>query len=63
MIFNLVLYGSLLCLSLYLQEVRHEPVLATGLLLPSSVFTGLGSLASGRPAPSRVRPRRGAAPR
>jgi len=49
MIFNLVLYGSLLCLSLYLQEVRHEPVLATGLLLlPSSVFTGLGSLASGR---------------
>jgi MFS transporter, DHA2 family, methylenomycin A resistance protein len=49
MIFNLVLYGSLLCLSLYLQEGRHEPVLATGLLLlPSSVFTGLGSLASGR---------------
>ena len=49
MIFNLVLYGSLLCLSLYLQEERHEPVLATGLLLlPSSVFTGLGSLASGR---------------
>ena len=40
MIFNLVLYGSLLCLSLYLQEERHEPVLATGLLLllPSSVF-------------------------
>ena len=30
MIFNLVLYGSLLCLSLYLQEVRHESVLATG---------------------------------
>jgi MFS transporter, DHA2 family, methylenomycin A resistance protein len=49
MIFNLVLYGSLLCLSLYLQEGRHEPVLAAGLLLlPSSVFVGLGSLASGR---------------
>jgi DHA2 family methylenomycin A resistance protein-like MFS transporter len=49
LIFNLVLYGTLLCLSLYLQQARHEPVLATGLLLlPSSVFTGLGSLASGR---------------
>jgi MFS transporter, DHA2 family, methylenomycin A resistance protein len=49
MIFNLVLYGSLLCLSLYLQGSRHEPVLATGLLLvPSSVVVGLGSLASGR---------------
>ena len=49
MIFNLVLYGSLLCLSLYLQGARHESVLATGLLLlPSSVFVGLGSLASGR---------------
>ena len=49
MIFNLVLYGSLLCLSLYLQAARHESVLATGLLLlPSSVVVGLGSLASGR---------------
>jgi DHA2 family methylenomycin A resistance protein-like MFS transporter len=48
MIFNLVLYGTLLCLSFYLQQARHEPVLATGLLLlPSSVFTGAGSLASG----------------
>ena len=48
MIFNLGLYGSLLCLSLYLQGSRHEPVLATGLLLvPSSVVVGLGSLASG----------------
>jgi len=48
-VFNLVLYGSLLCLSLYLQEARHVPVLATGLLLlPSSVVVGLGSLASGR---------------
>ena len=49
MIFNLVLYGTLLCLSLYLQQARHESVLATGLLLlPSSVFVGVGSLASGR---------------
>ena len=49
LIFNLVLYGSLLCLSLYLQTTRHESVLATGLLLlPMSVTVGLGSLASGR---------------
>jgi DHA2 family methylenomycin A resistance protein-like MFS transporter len=49
MLFNLVLYGTLLCLSLYLQQGRHESVLATGLLLlPSSVFVGVGSLASGR---------------
>ena len=40
MIFNLVLYGTLLCLSFYLQQTRHEPVLATGLLLPSSVPAG-----------------------
>ena len=49
MIFNLVLYGSLLCLSLFLQRSRHEPVLATGLLLvPMSLVVGAGSLASGR---------------
>jgi DHA2 family methylenomycin A resistance protein-like MFS transporter len=49
LIFNLVLYGSLLCLSLYLQTTRHESVLATGLLLlPMSATVGLGSLASGR---------------
>jgi len=48
-IFNLVLYGSLLCLSLYLQQARHESVLATGLLLvPMSLVVGAGSLASGR---------------
>ncbi len=48
LLFNLVLYGTLLCLSLYLQQARHESVLATGLLLlPSSVITGAGSLASG----------------
>src|SRR5579872_492238 len=49
LIFNLVLYGSLLCLSLYLQQARHEWVLATGLLLvPMSLVVGAGSLASGR---------------
>ena len=41
MIFNLVLYGTLLCLSFYLQQTRDEPVLATGLLLPSSVSSGV----------------------
>src|SRR5205085_589645 len=41
--------GALLCLSLYLQQSRHESVLATGLLLlPMSVVVGVGSLASGR---------------
>jgi hypothetical protein len=51
LIFNLVLYGSLLCLSLYLQQARHESVLATGLLLlPMSVITGLGSLLGRGPA-------------
>jgi DHA2 family methylenomycin A resistance protein-like MFS transporter len=45
-IFNLVLYGSLLCLSLYLQQARHQSVLAAGLLLlPMSVLVGVGSLA------------------
>ena len=48
-IFNLVLYGSLLCLSLFLQQARHQSVLATGLLLlPMSLVVGIGSLASGR---------------
>jgi DHA2 family methylenomycin A resistance protein-like MFS transporter len=37
-IFNLVLYGSLLCLSLFLQQSRHQ----------SSLVVGVGSLASGR---------------
>jgi MFS transporter, DHA2 family, methylenomycin A resistance protein len=49
LVFNLVLYGSLLCLSLFLQQERHETVLVTGLLLlPMSVVVGAGSLASGR---------------
>jgi DHA2 family methylenomycin A resistance protein-like MFS transporter len=48
-LFNGCLYGALLCLSLYLQQSRHESVLATGLLLlPMSVVVGAGSLASGR---------------
>jgi DHA2 family methylenomycin A resistance protein-like MFS transporter len=48
-IFNLVLYGALLCLSLFLQQSRHESVLVTGLLLlPMSLVVGAGSLASGR---------------
>jgi MFS transporter, DHA2 family, methylenomycin A resistance protein len=57
LIFNLVLYGSLLCLSVYLQQERHEPVLATGLLLlPMSLVVGAGSLASG-PLTARFGPR------
>ena len=57
LIFNLVLYGSLLCLSLYLQQGRHEPALATGLLLlPMSLVVGAGSLASG-PLTARFGPR------
>jgi DHA2 family methylenomycin A resistance protein-like MFS transporter len=48
-LFNGCLYGALLCLSLYLQQSRHESVLVTGLLLlPMSVVVGAGSLASGR---------------
>jgi DHA2 family methylenomycin A resistance protein-like MFS transporter len=49
LLFNMVLYGALLCLSLFLQQARHESVLVTGLLLlPMSVVVGAGSLASGR---------------
>jgi MFS transporter, DHA2 family, methylenomycin A resistance protein len=49
LVFNLVLYGSLLCLSLFLQQARRETVLVTGLLLlPMSVMVGAGSVASGR---------------
>jgi MFS transporter, DHA2 family, methylenomycin A resistance protein len=48
LLFNLLIYGSLLCLSLFLQQARHETVLVTGfLLLPMSVTTGAGALASG----------------
>jgi MFS transporter, DHA2 family, methylenomycin A resistance protein len=48
-LFNLSLYGSLLCISLFLQQSRHESAAATGLLiLPMSVAVGAGSFASGR---------------
>jgi MFS transporter, DHA2 family, methylenomycin A resistance protein len=47
-LFNLCLYGALICLSLFLQQARHESALATGLLiLPMSVAVGVGSVASG----------------
>jgi MFS transporter, DHA2 family, methylenomycin A resistance protein len=48
-LFNLSLYGSLLCISLFLQQSRHESAAATGLLiLPMSVAVGAGSFTSGR---------------
>jgi MFS transporter, DHA2 family, methylenomycin A resistance protein len=48
-LFNMLIYGSLLCMSLFLQQARHESVLVTGLLmLPMSVTVGVGALASGR---------------
>jgi DHA2 family methylenomycin A resistance protein-like MFS transporter len=44
MIFNLVLYGTLLCLSFYLQQARHESVLATGLLaMPAMTAAVVGA--------------------
>jgi DHA2 family methylenomycin A resistance protein-like MFS transporter len=47
-LFNLCLYGALICLSLFLQQARHESALATGLLiLPMSAAVGVGSMASG----------------
>lgn len=47
-LFNLCLYGALLCLSLFLQQVRHTSPAATGLLLlPMSLAVGIGSVASG----------------
>jgi MFS transporter, DHA2 family, methylenomycin A resistance protein len=47
-LFNMLVYGSLLCMSLFLQQARHETVLVTGLLLlPMSVTVGVGALASG----------------
>ncbi len=49
MLFNLCLYGALICMSLYLQQTRHESAIATGLLiLPMSAAVGVGSVASGR---------------
>jgi MFS transporter, DHA2 family, methylenomycin A resistance protein len=56
-LFNLCLYGALICLSLFLQQARHESALSTGLLiLPFSLAVGAGSLASG-PLTARTGPR------
>jgi MFS transporter, DHA2 family, methylenomycin A resistance protein len=56
-LFNLCIYGTLICLSLFLQQARHESALSTGLLiLPMSVAVGIGSTASG-PLTARVGPR------
>jgi DHA2 family methylenomycin A resistance protein-like MFS transporter len=56
-LFNLCLYGALICLSLFLQQSRHESALGTGLLiLPMSIAVGAGSLASG-PLTARLGPR------
>ena len=47
-LFNACLYGALICISLYLQQTRHESAAMTGLLiLPMSVAVGAGSTASG----------------
>lgn len=49
LIFNFCLYGTLLCLSLLLQQVRHGSVLHAGLeLLPMTVVVGVGAWCSGR---------------
>lgn len=49
LIFNFCLYGTLLCLSLLLQQVRHVSVLHAGLeLLPMTVVVGAGAWCSGR---------------
>ena len=56
-LFNLCIYGALICLSLFLQEARHESALSTGLLvLPMSVAVGVGSTASG-PLTARLGPK------
>ncbi len=56
-LFNLCLYGTMICLSLFLQQERHESALSTGLLiLPMSVALGAGSLASG-PLIARLGPK------
>ena len=56
-LFNLCIYGTLICLSLFLQQARHESALGTGLLiLPMSVAVGVGSTASG-PLTARIGPK------
>ncbi|WP_020658610.1 MFS transporter [Amycolatopsis benzoatilytica] len=49
LIFNFGLYGTLLCLSLYLQGPLGQTAFATGMLtLPLTVAIGVGATASGR---------------
>jgi MFS transporter, DHA2 family, methylenomycin A resistance protein len=56
-LFNLCLYGTLICLSLFLQQARHESALATGLLiLPMSIAVGAGAVSSG-PLTARLGPK------
>ncbi|GAA1691557.1 MFS transporter [Fodinicola feengrottensis] len=49
LLFNLCLYGALLCLSLFLQQSHHLTALAAGgTLFPLTVMIGVGATASGR---------------
>lgn len=48
-LFNLCLYGALICLSLYLQRIRGETPFAAGMmLLPAMIVIGGGAVVSGR---------------
>ena len=56
-LFNFCMYGTLLCLTLYLQGVRHLSAWQAGLLiLPFTLAVGVGSTASG-PITGRWGPR------
>jgi MFS transporter, DHA2 family, methylenomycin A resistance protein len=58
LLFNLCAYGTLLCLSLYLQhQVGLRPLTAGLAMLPFTVTIGAGSIASGR-LTAWLRPRR-----
>ncbi|WP_116199876.1 MFS transporter [Amycolatopsis circi] len=49
LLFNFCLYGTLLCLSLFLQGPLHQSAYATGMLtLPLTIAIGIGATASGR---------------
>lgn len=49
LLFNLCVYGALLCLSLYLQRTRGLSALQSGVtILPMAILVGAGSLLSGR---------------
>jgi DHA2 family methylenomycin A resistance protein-like MFS transporter len=49
LLFNLCIYGTLLCLSLYLQRVRGQTPLQAGVtILPMALLVGAGSVLSGR---------------